>query len=73
MCLGFVLIHTQSVVQDIGIPKLTLFQYRGKINRKDGQYMLVDVLKCSKVSEWPDRFIENIGVLVQTLDARWKN
>ena len=35
--------------------------------------MLVDVLKCGKVSEWPDRFIENIVVLVQTLDARRKN
>jgi hypothetical protein len=70
MCLGFFLIHTQSVVQDMGIPEFTLFQYRGKVNRKDGQSMLVDeVLKCGKVSEWPDRFIENIVVFVQTLDA----
>ena len=33
------------------------------------EYMLVYVLKCGKVSEWPDRFIENTVVLVLTLDA----
>ena len=29
MCFGFVLIHTQSVVQDMSRPKLILLQYWG--------------------------------------------
>jgi hypothetical protein len=74
MCLGFFLIHIQNVWGKTRAGLNTFVAGLRKNKRKRfTAYVLVDVLNLGKVSEWPDRFIGNNVMLVQTLDASKKN